>query len=482
MGLAGAQRARALLLRAILEHDVEAGGRALADALQHVGDDPALRARILLGTSSYHFYRDDFPASVTTARQALAAAEEDGDPALLATALAMVADRAELARHAEPALLERATALANVSGLLPGYPSLGEARGRRLLRVGDIDGARRSLEPELHAALRSGAAADRYRLRRDLAAVELYAGNWPRARRQVDDGWEFVDDGAGAWAEAEMLERQAHLAALSGDVDDARRVAAQGIACSEELHWPHLAAQNRWVLGFLELSRDEPEQAWNALEDVAQTAAWGRLEVLAAVADTAEALVALGRLEAANGLVTATLDDEARKGHRWAAAGAARCRALILTAQGDAARAVAEADRAAEGFAALGCRLDTGRARLAAGTALRRAGERRRAAEKLEAAKAIFSELGANLWTERAAKELRRASPRPRHDRELTPAERQVAAVVAAGRTNKEVAAQLYTTVATVEAHLTRIYRKLGIRSRTELARQVADGTLSLDD
>jgi DNA-binding NarL/FixJ family response regulator len=57
-----------------------------------------------------------------------------------------------------------------------------------------------------------------------------------------------------------------------------------------------------------------------------------------------------------------------------------------------------------------------------------------------------------------------------------------VAALVAAGRTNREVAAQLFTTIGTVEVHLTRIYRKLGLRSRTELARQVADGTLDVAD
>ena len=86
------------------------------------------------------------------------------------------------------------------------------------------------------------------------------------------------------------------------------------------------------------------------------------------------------------------------------------------------------------------------------------------------------------MWAQRAEKELRRARPRRRRDRELTNAERQVAALVAAGKANRAVAAQLFTTVATVEAHLTRIYRKLSVRSRTELARRVADGTVSLAD
>ena len=67
------------------------------------------------------------------------------------------------------------------------------------------------------------------------------------------------------------------------------------------------------------------------------------------------------------------------------------------------------------------------------------------------------------------------ASPRQRRDRSLTTAERNVAALVASGRTNREVAAQLFTTVGTVESHLTRMYRKLAVRSRTELARLVAE-------
>jgi DNA-binding NarL/FixJ family response regulator len=155
---------------------------------------------------------------------------------------------------------------------------------------------------------------------------------------------------------------------------------------------------------------------------------------------------------------------------------------LLLLAHGETVAALGAAEAAAAGFAAAPFPLDHGRALLVAGEALRRSGERRRAAEKLQAAKECFSELGAPLWLARAEKELRRASPRPRHDRDLTNAEKRVAALVAAGRTNREVAAQLFTTVGTVEVHLTRIYRKLELRSRTELARLVAEGTLVLSD
>ena len=64
----------------------------------------------------------------------------------------------------------------------------------------------------------------------------------------------------------------------------------------------------------------------------------------------------------------------------------------------------------------------------------------------------------------------------------MTEAERRVASLVVAGNTNREVATGLFTSVATVEAHLTRIYRKLGLRSRTELVLAVADGRVKLLD
>ena len=245
------------------------------------------------------------------------------------------------------------------------------------------------------------------------------------------------------------------------------------------MHWPHLAAMNRWVLGFLELSLDEPARAWQALQDVPRTPTWGRLEVVEAVADAVETLVALGRLEAADDLV-ATLQEDAR-GHLWAAPAVLRCAALLLLARGEPLepspppkkrRPVSR--RLASHSTAAGRCSSPARPCAARGTPAR-GWEVRGGARSSPGSVRRLGRSGAES-------ELRRASPRPRHDRELTRAERRVAALVADGRTNREVAAQLFITSATVEAHLTRIYRKLGIRSRTELARLVADGRLSLDE
>ena len=233
------------------------------------------------------------------------------------------------------------------------------------------------------------------------------------------------------------------------------------------------------ALGSLELSLGEPARAWQAPPGRRANADLGRPDVLMPLADAVETLAALGRLQTVDELVE-TLEDEARNGQRWAGPAALRSRALCLLARGDAVEAAAWAGEQRTHFEAAGFPLDRGRSLLVAGEALRRDG---RAPARSRAARGGGGDLHrprSGLWVQRAEKELRRARPRPRRDRELTNAERQVAALVAEGKANREVAAQLFTTVATVEAHLTRIYRKLDVRSRTELARAVADGTVSL--
>jgi DNA-binding NarL/FixJ family response regulator len=83
---------------------------------------------------------------------------------------------------------------------------------------------------------------------------------------------------------------------------------------------------------------------------------------------------------------------------------------------------------------------------------------------------AAFEELGTPLWAERARVELNRASGM-RTRAELTASEQRVAELAATGITNREMAAALFISPKTVEANLSRIYRKLNIRSRAELGR-----------
>ncbi|HJS95008.1 MAG TPA: LuxR C-terminal-related transcriptional regulator, partial [Solirubrobacteraceae bacterium] len=111
------------------------------------------------------------------------------------------------------------------------------------------------------------------------------------------------------------------------------------------------------------------------------------------------------------------------------------------------------------------------RTELALGGALRRAGRKRAARETLERSAQTFEAIGARVWAERARRELARIGGRPAPAGDsLSATEASITELVRLGRTNREIAAELHLSPKTVEWNLSKIYRKLGVRSRTELA------------
>lgn len=195
-------------------------------------------------------------------------------------------------------------------------------------------------------------------------------------------------------------------------------------------------------------------------------------ETLLLAPDLVEVLVALGRVREATAVVGRVRALAERLEDLWALATAKRCDALVRLAGGydeDAAAALAEA---AVAFAGLGLHFDRARSLLALGRIQRRHRKWGTARVCLEQAVAAFETIGASGWAEEARCELARVGPRrgPRAPGDLTGAERRVAELAAAGRSNKEIACALFVTVHTVEVHLSHAYAKLGIRSRTQLA------------
>ena len=150
-----------------------------------------------------------------------------------------------------------------------------------------------------------------------------------------------------------------------------------------------------------------------------------------------------------------------------ALANCARCRGLVTAQAGDLEGALAAFAEALEWHAKVELPLDKGRTLLALGAAQRRLKRRREARATLEEALAVFEQMGAALWAERARSELRRISGRAASPGGLTPAEERVAALVAEGKTNREVAAALFLSDRTVEGHLSRVFAKLGVDDRT---------------
>jgi DNA-binding CsgD family transcriptional regulator len=147
-----------------------------------------------------------------------------------------------------------------------------------------------------------------------------------------------------------------------------------------------------------------------------------------------------------------------------------RCRGLIAAANGRVEAASSLLGRAVVEHEQVGDRFGRGRALLALGAVRRRQRHKAAARSTLEEALAVFTELGAATWIDNARAELGRIGGRTREPG-LTAAERRVAALVAEGRTNREVAAALFLGERTVETHLSHVYAKLGVRSRAELVR-----------
>jgi DNA-binding CsgD family transcriptional regulator len=194
------------------------------------------------------------------------------------------------------------------------------------------------------------------------------------------------------------------------------------------------------------------------------------------VPDEVEALVALGRLDEAEALLGPFEVAGRNLDRAWAIATGARCRALVLAARVDLAGASAAADEALREHDRLPLPFELGRTLLVRGAVERRAKRKRGARDTLTKALEVFDGLGAALWTDKARAELARIGGRAPSSLDLTPTEDKVAALVAAGSSNREVADALFVSVHTVEANLKRIYRKLGIRSRTELASKFPSG------
>ena len=192
------------------------------------------------------------------------------------------------------------------------------------------------------------------------------------------------------------------------------------------------------------------------------------------VTDEVEALIELDRRADAEMLLDWYEGNARRLDRKSALANCARCRGLLAAQSGDLEAAAAAYREALDLHALLALPLDHARTLLALGAVQRRAKRRREARETLQEALAALESIGAALWMERARSELQRISGRAATPGALTPAEERVAALVAEGKTNREVAAALFLSGRTVEGHLSRTFAKLGIRHRTELGPALA--------
>jgi DNA-binding CsgD family transcriptional regulator len=194
--------------------------------------------------------------------------------------------------------------------------------------------------------------------------------------------------------------------------------------------------------------------------------------------DAVEALIQLGRVDEAEPLVDALERNGRRLDRAWMLAVGARCSAMVLAARGDIDAAVLAAQRAMVEHDRLPMPFERARTQLFLGQLQRRQRKKDAPVAALRGALAVFEELDAPLWANRARAELARADAGQQAPDGLTAAEQRVAELAASGMTNRDVASELFISPKTVEATLARVYRKLGIRSRAQLGRRMGKGLM----
>jgi DNA-binding CsgD family transcriptional regulator len=262
--------------------------------------------------------------------------------------------------------------------------------------------------------------------------------------------------------------------AQRGRVEEARQ-AAEGIL--ERGSEPQARLMGWAGLGHLELSLGRPQDVVDQLEQgIAFVERERILEPGATrfVVDQVEALVELGRADDAARILDRYEGNARLLGRVSALANCARCHGLLASQAGELEDAFAYLAQALELHEKVRIPLDRGRTLLALGVTQRRAKRRREARATLELALGVFDGMGAALWAERARAEVARISGRAATPGALTPAEERVAALVADGKTNREVAAALFLSDRTVEGHLTHVFGKLGIKHRSEVGPALA--------
>jgi DNA-binding NarL/FixJ family response regulator len=451
-------------------HEPAAGH--LEAALEAAGDDRRLAARI-------HARLAEVAESgqVDAYEHAKAAAEllvESEDPELLASMLlTQLFLRAQTGRHpADPGLLERALELERRGDGRAVLSSFGMIWFHS---TDDLEAARARYAFEEARYRERGEEGWRATRAAHLALAELRAGNAERAESLAEDAVATLESfgGHGAWSVG--LRMRSWVDVHRGRKERARATMAALAERSDASgsHW--FAALDREVLGLAELLAGHPEAAAAAYarmeEDAARAGAV--VPILRADANQVEALLALGHVEGARAALDRFEQRAAAWPRLWTTVTLPRAHALLLSTEGERERALAALDAVSDDDAA---RLphELGRNLLVRGRLLRRAGRKLDAAEALRRARALFERLGAPEWEAEARDELDRVGLRRRDPDALTASERRIAELAAAGLTNKQVAQEAFVSPKTVEANLSRVYRKLGISSRAELGARMA--------
>lgn len=442
-------------------------------------DDNAVKIDLRVNLAHAHTSLGNLPAAAPHAEAAVELARSADDRGLYAVALAVSAivdfhlghpldrERINLAlAHEDP----------DRQIVMPMRPSL--IAGIALHLNDDFERAGAICAELRLRTIERGEESDLPLLSSTLSLIARDTGNLDAARRFAEEGYEIGRTVGSHTAQALLLAERCFCYATIGEVQAARQDAAE---VQRLLHHATYVLADMWVRSaqaFLEISLGNAAAASDLLEPLAAAIEFrGLLDPTSArlLPDKIEALVAVGQLDRAEAFVAVLENHGHAQARDSALAAASRCRAELLAARGDLAGALQAAGRALEIYEQLGMPFEVGRTLLVRGQIERRAKRKGAARDTLGRAQEVFDRVGARLWSDNARAELARTGVRHSAADGLTPTELRVAELAARGLTMKRIAESAFVSPKTVEANLTRIYQKLGIASRAELGRVMAE-------
>ena len=347
-------------------------------------------------------------------------------------------------------------------------------RGWLQLSQDDLDGARSNLEGAVSTTQLGGSSRIALWALGWLARVQFLTGEWDRALQTVERGRVLAASSGIVLATPLLGWTEAQVHALRGDWDKAAGAVRAADAVTgdyEMMRIPTLLA--RAQIADAEADYSKVRRVLDPLTRMPSGTTldpglWPWTDVLA------NALVIDGQLDTADAFLRPHEERARVLGHRSTLARLGYARGRLLGATGELPAARRAFDESLALLDGLPLRYDLARVNFAYGQTLRRAGKRRAADTVISTARELYLSLGAHTYVARCERELKAGGLHMqragRGHAELTPQEEAVTALVAQGLSNREVAAELYVSPKTVQYHLTRIYAKLGVRSRAELA------------
>jgi DNA-binding CsgD family transcriptional regulator/nucleoside-triphosphatase THEP1 len=475
---AGAQRALALNLLAglwVYRRSFSEASRALKRALGDAEDNPLMLTQTLLMLSFAQANSGEYEEALRNSVEAVKHAESMGIPVMTSQAVADWQVLSALCGHGfDESSLQRALDLEDLDIDVPIPFRAHSAAAQVLSWAGRLDEAREHVDILRRRCMERGADTDMLFVSVWGTLIDVWRADFTEGAHAAADAIERAEQIGGDHGLVIALTVRGLVAAYTGHEVEARADAHAAIEAADRFGAPLLAEWPRMTLGFLDVSVGDHERALDDLRPL--IADFGRLcsmEIIKAwfIPDAVEAMVAVGRLGEAEPMVAALESHGSRLDRTWMLAIGARCRAMLMAAQGDVDGAERVVRKAIAEHARLPMPFERARTLLLLGQLQRRKRQKQGAAATLGEALQVFQELGTPLWAARVSAELERTNVTPMRTLELTPSERRVAELAAEGLTNRDVAGKLFVSTKTVEANLTQIYRKLGIHSRAELGR-----------